>query len=85
MNRVDGCQLLFWGSLAALFYTFLGYPILIGLLARFAGRPPTKAPPARPPTVSVVLVAFNEEARIVPRVENLLAVLEGRPAPNRIA
>lgn len=73
MSRADGCQLLFWFSLAALFYTFLGYPILIGLLAKFAGRPPTKAPPAHPPSVSVVLVAFNEEARIVPRVENLLA------------
>lgn len=46
MSRADGCQLLFWFSLAALFYTFLGYPILIGLLAKFAGRPPTKAPPA---------------------------------------
>ena len=73
MSRADGCQLLFWFSLAALFYTFLGYPILIGLLARFAGQPPTKAPPAHPPAVSVVLVAFNEEARILPRVENLLA------------
>ncbi len=73
MSRADGCQLLFWVSLVALFYTFLGYPILIGLLAKFAGQPPTKAPPARPPTVSVVLVAFNEEGRIVPRVENLLA------------
>ncbi|NBV21637.1 MAG: glycosyltransferase family 2 protein [Proteobacteria bacterium] len=73
MSSADGCQLLFWFSLAALFYTFLGYPILIGLLARMAGRPTKKSPPAQPPLVSVVLVAFNEETRILPRVENLLA------------
>ncbi|MEN9574447.1 MAG: hypothetical protein RL514_2302 [Verrucomicrobiota bacterium] len=73
MSRADGCQLLFWFSLAALFYTFIGYPILIGLLAKFAGHSATKSPPAHPPTVTVVLVAFNEEARILPRVENLLA------------
>lgn len=69
----DAWQFLFWFSLAALAYTFLGYPLLIGLLAKVAGKPPLKAVPANPPAVSVVLVAFNEEERIVPRVENLLA------------
>ncbi len=73
MSSADWCQLLFWFSLGALFYTFLGYPVLIGLLARVAGRTSLKAAPANPPAVTVVLVAFNEEARIVPRVENLLA------------
>lgn len=73
MSSADWCQVLFWFSLAALFYTFLGYPVLIGLLAKIAGKPPLKATPANPPPVSVVLVAFNEEDRIVPRVENLLA------------
>lgn len=73
MPSADGCQLLFWFSLAALGYTFLGYPMLIGLLAKVAGRPPAKSPPAQPPLVSVVLVAFNEEDRILPRVANLLA------------
>ena len=70
---VDAWQLLFWFSFAALAYTFLGYPLLIGLLAKIAGSPLAKSPPAIPPAVSVVLVAFNEEARILPRVENLLA------------
>ncbi len=73
MSRADGCQLVFWFSLAALAYTFLGYPLLISVLAKFAGRPTLKSAPANPPPVSVVLVAFNEEERIVPRVENLLA------------
>lgn len=69
----DAWQILFWFSLAALAYTFLGYPLLIGLLAKVAGQPPLKAAPANPPSVSVVLVAFNEEERILPRIENLLA------------
>lgn len=69
----DAWQILFWFSLAALAYTFLGYPLLIGLLAKVTGHPPVKAAPANPSSVSVVLVAFNEEERIVPRIENLLA------------
>ncbi len=73
MSSADGCQLLFWFSLAALAYTFLGYPLLIGLLAKVAANPASKSPPAIPPAVSVVLVAFNEAERILPRVENLLA------------
>lgn len=69
----DAWQLLFWFSFAALAYTFLGYPLLIGALAKAAGMPVKKSSPANPPAVSVVLVAFNEEERIVPRVANLLA------------
>ena len=73
MSSAEGCQLLFWFSLAALAYTFIGYPVLIGLLANFAGRTIHKSPPSSTPSVSVVLVAFNEEERILPRIENLLA------------
>ena len=73
MSSADWWQLLFWASLAALGYTFLGYPLLIGVLAKIASQPALKSPPANPPSVTVLLVAFNEEARIRPRVENLLA------------
>ena len=73
MSSVDWWQLLFWSSFAALAYTYLGYPLLIGALAKIAPRPFAKSRPAQPPTVTVILVAFNEEARILPRVENLLA------------
>lgn len=73
MSRADWWELLFWASFAALFYTFLGYPLLIGALAKGLGKPVKKSPPTNPPVVSVVLVAFNEEDRILPRVENLLA------------
>lgn len=71
--NADAWQLVFWASFTALFYTFLGYPLLIGTLAKAFGQPVKKSPAATPPAVTAVLVAFNEEERIVARVENLLA------------
>lgn len=60
----------FW--LAALFlgYTYLGYPVIADLRARFRGRPPIKASMA--PSVSILVVAYNEAPRISRRIENLL-------------
>lgn len=63
---------LFWSAGAVLVYTFVGYAGLMRWLAR--GR--SGASPASPgewPSVTGVVVAFNESARIAPRVENLLA------------
>ncbi len=66
-------QILFWASAALLAYTFLGYQLLIALLACFRRR---AAPGGVPPAgVSVVVVAHNEEARIRARIENLKASL----------
>ena len=36
---VDAWQLLFWASFAALAYTFLGYPVLIGGWPKCSGNP----------------------------------------------
>jgi glycosyltransferase involved in cell wall biosynthesis len=63
---------LFWGSLALLLYVYAGYPLLAGLRARIIGRSPQQA--AIEPTVSIVVVAYNEGARIAARIENLLAL-----------
>jgi cellulose synthase/poly-beta-1,6-N-acetylglucosamine synthase-like glycosyltransferase len=66
------CQIVFWTSVALLAYTFLGYQLLIGALARLRGaRSPATA--TAPERVAVVIVAHNEEARITARIENLLA------------
>ncbi len=64
---------LFWCSLAILFLTFLGYPLIVGLLARLGGRTALKPQSASLPAVSVVVVAHNESARIADRIRNLLA------------
>lgn len=68
-------KIVFWVSLAGLFYTFAGYPLLMAILARCTGRRSAPASDSRPaqPTVTVVLVARNEENRIARRIENLLS------------
>lgn len=65
--------LLLWCSVALVVYTFLGYPLLLGLLARLRPMPPRgSAPDTPPPEVCVIIAASNEEARIAARVENVL-------------
>jgi cellulose synthase/poly-beta-1,6-N-acetylglucosamine synthase-like glycosyltransferase len=60
-------------SLGLLFYTYIGYPALLTLLALFrrdvgAGH----EDPVSWPSVTVVISAFNEEAVIGRRIQNLL-------------
>ena len=66
--------MVFWISCALLFYTFLGYGLLISTLARWRPKSlfPTKDD-SPPPTVCVILVARNEERCIAERLRNLLA------------
>lgn len=55
-------------------YAFVGYPLLVGLWARV--RPPFTLPdePAEWPRVTVLIVAYNEAARIRPTLDALLEV-----------
>lgn len=73
MDLHDSREWIFVVSLLALTYTFVGYPILIGVLGRVFPRPIAREHPPVPPSVSVVLVAFNEASRIRSRIENLLS------------
>jgi len=63
---------LFWGSLGALAWTHLGYPLAAGALARVRPRPVRRGEAL--PGVSVIVAAWNEEAVIERRLENLLAL-----------
>jgi biofilm PGA synthesis N-glycosyltransferase PgaC len=63
-------KLLFWISIAALLYTYIGYPVAIWLLARIR-RPGILKQTIRP-RVSVVVPCHNEEATILARIDNLL-------------
>ena len=65
--------LIFWLSLALLFYTYAGYPIFIFVLGKLFSRSKTSAQNIKPPAATVVLSAFNEEKRIITRLQNLLA------------
>lgn len=64
---------LFWGSLGALAWTHVGYPLAAGGLARIRGRRVAKDT-AFEPSVSVIVAAHDEEAVIERRLENLLAL-----------
>lgn len=61
---------IFWLSALFLFYTYIGYPLLMFVWAKF--RPNPIKSDSIEPTVTVVISAFNEQDRIVARIENLL-------------
>jgi cellulose synthase/poly-beta-1,6-N-acetylglucosamine synthase-like glycosyltransferase len=63
--------LLFWCSLLAVSFTFLGYPILIYALGQRRRRTPSPLSEP-PPLVSCLVVVHNEAHRIRLRLQNLL-------------
>jgi poly-beta-1,6-N-acetyl-D-glucosamine synthase len=72
----------FWASTFVILYIYLGYPLLLAAWARLAARPVRKAPidPAASwPSISIVLAARNEAARLPTRLSNLLEL----PYPGR--
>jgi cellulose synthase/poly-beta-1,6-N-acetylglucosamine synthase-like glycosyltransferase len=62
----------FWGSLFLIGYVYAGYPMVAWLRARWWPHRDRRA--AIEPTVTIVVVAHNEEASIEARIENLLAL-----------
>src|SRR2546422_4417570 len=54
------------------FYTYLGYPLLLMILAAVRRRHPPVAPLTEWPRISILLPAYNEEAVIRDTLENLL-------------
>lgn len=64
--------LLFWGSIAAVAYVLIGYPLALALWSSLRPRPWRKD--AVEPTVSIVLAAHNEAASIMPKIGNLLSL-----------
>jgi cellulose synthase/poly-beta-1,6-N-acetylglucosamine synthase-like glycosyltransferase len=70
---VIAAVVLFWGSLAALAWTHALYPALAAVAARLRTRPVAKDD-AYLPSVAVIVTAYNEEASIERRLENLRAL-----------
>jgi len=63
---------LFWGSLGALAWTQVGYPVAAAALARVRGRPVRTDDST--PSVSLIVAAHNEDSVIERRLVNLLAL-----------
>jgi len=71
--------ILFWVSLAIVFYTFLGYGVLLYamvLIKRFIKSPPVLPPENMQslPDCTLVVAAYNEEDFITEKIENTLAL-----------
>ena len=62
---------LFWISVAALAWVYLGYPAVLFLLAR--SRPVVLRPTQPVPTLSVAIAVHDEEAHIAERIADVLA------------
>jgi poly-beta-1,6-N-acetyl-D-glucosamine synthase len=58
---------------ALIAYTYLGYPIAIGLLARLFPRRASAATGGEPPLVTVCLPVYNGAAYLPAKIESLLA------------
>ena len=61
---------LFWISIVAIFYTYIGYPVVVWLLGRLRNLKVSKS--SVTPRVSVVIACHNEASNIEARIKNLL-------------
>lgn len=63
-------ECVFWLSAFMIGYTYVGYPILLGILARIKPRPVVTSDIT--PAVSVIVTAYNEEKCIASTIAGLL-------------
>lgn len=65
-------QVCFWASASVLFYTYVGYPLVLLIVSRLRPRPVRRA--ELTPNVSVIITAYNEEKDIAAKLENTLSL-----------
>lgn len=66
-------NVIFWVSLATVFFVYAGYPLTLVLLRSVRARP-TSFNDEMLPSVSLVIAAYNEEKVIQEKIENSLAL-----------
>lgn len=64
--------LIFWLCVLLIGYVYIGYPLIIAVLASFKRRRPEY--PLITPQVSMLIAAYNEERVIAEKIENTLAL-----------
>ena len=72
MNFVLAAQIIFSFAVAALVYTYFGYPLVVYLVSILFPRPVKKA--VIEPSVTVIITAYNEEKDIAEKLENTLLI-----------
>ena len=65
--------ILFWVSVFFILYTYIGYPLLISLIARFIPFPIEQSG-APDLSVTILITAYNEETVIEKKIENSLGL-----------
>ena len=61
-------KIVFWFSIIFIFYTYIGYPLILMILSLFRNRPLKKGDFT--PDVTFIITAYNEERRIKEKIEN---------------
>lgn len=76
MSIGPAAMIVFWMGVAALGYTYVGYPLLLVLMSRWRGREVRRATPDAGflPAVTVIITAYNEERDLAAKLENTLAL-----------
>jgi biofilm PGA synthesis N-glycosyltransferase PgaC len=64
--------LVFWTSFIFVFYAYIGYPAVLIVWKRIAGKPVHKS--NHEPAVSLIVVAYNEKSNIRRKIENCLSL-----------
>ena len=64
--------IILWASAAVAAYVYIGFPVVLAVLRRFARHPVRKGPIE--PTVSVLVAAYNEADVIEAKIRNSLAL-----------
>jgi cellulose synthase/poly-beta-1,6-N-acetylglucosamine synthase-like glycosyltransferase len=67
-------EILFWLCAVLLVYAQFGYPLVLAALGRLRRARAAAPAPAEPPTVSLIVAAYDEEAVIGRKVGNALAL-----------
>lgn len=72
MSMKFPAEIVFWLSAATLFYTYIGYPLLVASISKL--RPRTVRRAEHQPSVTIIITAFNEERDLGAKLENTLAL-----------
>ena len=65
-------EVIFWLSVAAVGYAYVGYPLLLTVLSKIRPKPVHSR--EWTPAVSVIIAAYNEERDLAAKLENTLAL-----------
>ena len=65
-------EVIFWLSVTAVAYAYVGYPLLLSLISKIRPKPVHSADWT--PSVSVIIAAYNEERDLATKLENTLAL-----------